>query len=70
MTNTQKSNWLRGMREIAEYLMVSEKTVHTWIRKENLPVHQVGPRLLYANSKQLDKFIQGNLPRELEGGRS
>jgi excisionase family DNA binding protein len=55
-------NDLRTVADVAEYLAVSPRTVHRWIKELGLPCYRVGGSLRFRHSEiktWLSKFRQG-----------
>ena len=48
---------LYSIREIADHIKVSDKTVRRWIDQGRLPVHRIG-RQLRISQPDLDVFIR------------
>lgn len=54
---------LLGIKEVAEYLSVSKKTVYQWIEKEGLPAARIG-RVFRISRGRLDAWVKSREERE------
>lgn len=58
-----ENEWLT-VREAAEYLNVSTKTIRNYIKTERLEAERLGPKLIFIHIEALDRLrvpIIGNL---------
>ena len=62
----QSEPWV-SLEEIALHLGVSQDTVHRWIRRREMPAHQIG-RLWKFRLSQVDEWVQSG-KTEHEGRR-
>ena len=46
-----------SLEEIAEYLGVSQDTIHRWIRTKNMPAHKVG-RLWKFDVSEVNNWVK------------
>jgi excisionase family DNA binding protein len=59
---------LRTMKEAAEALGVSYRSVRRWVREGRIPAHRLGPRTVRIADEDLQHFIDAS--RDPEGARS
>lgn len=57
MTTNSNLPTLYSIKETAEYLGVSEKTVRRWIEHGGLPIHRIG-RLIRISEADLTVFVK------------
>jgi excisionase family DNA binding protein len=62
---TQSEPWV-SLEEISQHLGVSQDTIHRWIRKRNLPAHQIG-RLWKFKVSEVDEWVRKGKPAEDAG---
>lgn len=56
MQQAMKDEWLRGVKAIADFLGVSDRTVRRWIASAaGFPVHRIGGRYA-ANTSELRRW--------------
>ena len=61
----QREPWV-SLDEIAQHLGVSQDTIHRWIRKRNMPAHQIG-RLWKFKVSEVDEWVRAGRARDEEG---
>ena len=53
---SEPERW-HSLEEIAEYLGVSQDTIHRWIRTKNMPAHKVG-RLWKFDVSEVNAWVK------------
>ncbi|MFS0594429.1 helix-turn-helix domain-containing protein [Cytobacillus horneckiae] len=56
MSENINDNWI-GLEEAANYLGVKKETVRTWIKKTDIPAHQIGKLWKFKRS-ELDEWVK------------
>lgn len=63
---SEPERW-HSLEEIAEYLGVSQDTIHRWIRTKNMPAHKVG-RLWKFDVSEVNAWVKSGKAGESTEG--
>ena len=47
------------MRDVCQYLSVTDDTISKWIRKDGMPAHKIGKQWLFVK-REIDTWIVGH----------
>jgi len=65
MTDLKNDNYI-SIEEAADYLGVKTSTIRSWIKKENMPFHRVGGKLLKFKRFEIDEWVNSEKNRDIE----
>lgn len=56
------------LRDVCEYLNVSDETVYKWIREKFIPAHRVGKRWMF-DREEIDEWVKSGNAAEGNDGK-
>lgn len=65
MAGWKNDNYI-NIEEAAEYLGVKTSTIRSWIKKENMPSHRVGGKLLKFKRSEIDEWVNSEKSMNVE----
>ena len=56
------------VRDVCEYLNISDETVYKWIKCNFIPAHRVGKRWMF-DREEIDQWVKSGRSAEVDGER-